>query len=202
MKRMNGFLTVLCVVLAFVAWYLLGNIYPVIYQSTPEDICDQEIVVSGSVVETNTGTIVSDTGNYIVERETTEVEDINADINSSSTEPEKFQDTPVAIKKIFQKSNETYFSVDVLSPNPDWVPGQTPFFLNKSTKLRAVAINDSTKYYFCGNDNLPDVLVSQQSMIDYINMMLDEADEYDRGVGVYVDIEGSIVKSIYQQCLP
>ena len=116
---------------------------------------------------------------------------------------EKWINTPAEIKSISVKNKITYLSIDILSHNPKFLPGVTEFFINQSTKLREVSINDDTKSYLCGagpdgNDNTADVLVDTNNLLAAIQKKLSNK-EYST---YYFDINSNIVQSIYEQCLP
>jgi len=71
----------------------------------------------------------------------------------------------------------TYLTVDMLTTNPNFLPGKTDFFINQSPKLRDVRITTKTKAYDCGagpdkNATTPDVSVSVQTVLDSMNQRL------------------------------
>lgn len=137
----------------------------------------------------------------------------NLDTNVSATTPNKNEEldnvsetlvnTPAEIKSIFVKNKITYLSIDILSRNPEFLPGVTEFFVNESTRLTEVHINNNTKAYLCGagpdgNDTTADVLADTNDFLATIQKKLSNK-EYST---YYFDINSNIVQSIYGQCLP
>jgi hypothetical protein len=110
-----------------------------------------------------------------------------------SAESEKWENTPAEIKKLYIKDSFSYLSLDVLSPNPNFLPGENDFFINQNDKLREVKIDDNTRFYKCGPG--PD---NQDTTADVES----DVKELRASVIYYFDITDSLVKNIYEQCLP
>lgn len=122
---------------------------------------------------------------------------------SNEDSSEKWVNTPAEIKSISVKNKTTFLSIDILSRNPKFVPGVTEFFINQSTKLREVSVNDNTKSYLCGagpdgNDTTADVSVDTKNILAAIQKKLLNK-EYST---YYFDINNNDVQAIYEQCLP
>lgn len=117
--------------------------------------------------------------------------------NNLSIEVRKY--TPAEIKKIYKKDDNTYFSIDILTHNPDFIPGANNFFLNKSEKLRDVYINFNTKFYIC-KDLEANVLINTETILGSINN--EWLNKNTPNPLYYFDIEWDMVKNIYEQCLP
>lgn len=98
---------------------------------------------------------------------------------------------PAEIKSIYKKNSITYFSIDILSPNPEFAPGLTPFFLNQSTKLKEVYLENTTKVYGC-----KDTVADEQYPLENFIKEVEENNTY------YFDIDNNAINSVYGQCLP
>jgi len=120
-------------------------------------------------------------------------------INEESSE-DVFKEQPGIIKSITVSGNDQWlFVVDLLSHNPDFLPGSSPFFINQNPKIRNLTVIKDTKSFICGagpdkNDTTPDI--AQNTSVFLSNI---EKREYKT---VYFDIQGSNVTAMYQQCLP
>lgn len=123
--------------------------------------------------------------------------------NEEANVSEKWVNTPAEIKSMSTENKITFLSIDILSHNPGFLPGVTEFFINQSTKLREVSVDDNTKSYLCGagpddNENTADVSTDTQSLLAVIKDKL-----LNKGYTTYYfDINGGVVQSIYEQCLP
>ena len=122
-----------------------------------------------------------------------------------STSTEQWNYAPAEVKAVFEQDGITHLSIDILTHNPDFLPGVTDFFINKNLKLRDVTLNSDSKAYRCGagtdgEDTTPDVPTSLQQLINDIQKTLATND--GRGLMYYFDIDGALLKIIYEQCLP
>lgn len=151
------------------------------------------------------------------------------DINNEESTSEFFTKQPGAIKSILANKDKDGFengswtlSVDLLSDNPRWVPGDDStggFFINQNEKLRNLLVLTNTKTYECGegpdgNPTTPDVLEINTS--NYINYIKDRMDKRQSEMiankpvrkeitdlyTAYLDINGANITAIYEQCLP
>lgn len=167
-----------------------NNIDHVQEQSSTANSQNQGLINKNSESEINSQTKNTGTNKEITATET-------------STSSGKWVNTPADIKSISLKDNITYLSIDILSLNPDFLPGKTQFFINQSTKLREVSINSNTKSYLCGagadnNYTTADISTSTTGLLDGIqNKLLNK--EYTT---YYFDITDANVQAIYEQCLP
>ncbi len=118
--------------------------------------------------------------------------------NTEESATEVFTKQPGAIKSIQQKGATWQVAVDLLSPNPRWVPGDDStgrFFINQNLKVRDLVISQETKTYSC--DGLENTQTFMSRVQPQINTSIG-----DFGYTAYFDIEGSRITSFYQQCLP
>ena len=115
-----------------------------------------------------------------------------------------WKNTPAEIKDLYTKNSITYFSIDILTPNPNFLPGENDFFINQSKKLREVRIDNDTKFYKCGPgpDNIDTTADVSSSINDLLTYIQQKITKKDRPVIYYFDITESVVKNIYEQCLP
>jgi len=98
---------------------------------------------------------------------------------------------PAEIKKKYNKNGQIYLSIDILSWNPDFVPGLARFFINQSTKLKEVYLENTTKAYGC-----KETIADMPYPLDEFTNNANEGDTY------YFDIQNDAITSIYGQCLP
>jgi hypothetical protein len=129
---------------------------------------------------------------------------------------EVFKNQPGAIKSVTASgSNNWVLAVDLLSPNPKWIPGVDStggFFINQNSKIRNLNVTSTTKAYDCGmqygNDtSVPPSLQNISSFISNIKNIVSKAKTDPRSVGefghtAYFDISGTNITAIYTQCLP
>ena len=135
---------------------------------------------------------------------------------SEESSTESFKNQSGAIKSV--KSNGTnkwILAVDLLSNNPDWIPGENHPYLNQSTKIRNLNVTNLTKTYHCN------VVVGSaellQNTVDYITDIQNyisrakEDIKYRIGGPVEImtdwvtysfDITGTNITAIYEKCLP
>lgn len=116
---------------------------------------------------------------------------------------EKWINTPAEINSVLTKDGETYFMINILSPNPDFKPGISDFFINKSNQLREVLISDDTKTYICGagldgNETTADNETDTKEVVTFIKNLI----SLNQKAIYYFDIDNNTVQNIYQQCLP
>lgn len=154
--------------------------------------------VSQSPAGTSRSTVVSSLD------ETTKLEESTTSANDEVAVIEKNWTNKLAeIKKISIKNGFTYLSLDLLTINPNFLPGFTGFSINQSAKLREVKVDDNAKFFKCGagwddNDTTADVSSSTKELIAYIQKRLAKNDESI----YYFDITDGVVKKIYESCLP
>jgi hypothetical protein len=127
-------------------------------------------------------------------------ENINAEVERPT---EKWFNTPAEIKNVFVRDGVTYLTIDILSRNPDFIPGVSDFFINKNDQLREVIISRETKTYICGagldgNETTADNQTDTKGVITFIENLI----SLNQKAIYYFDIENNIVQNIYQQCLP
>lgn len=121
-----------------------------------------------------------------------------------SVDDAKWENAPAEIKSLSTKNSLTYLSLDMLSYNPNFEAGGEDFFINRNKKLREVKIDSNTKFYECGAgpDNIDvtaDVNSSVKNLLVYIQQKITTRDS---SIFYYFDITNSVVKNIYEQCLP
>ena len=143
-----------------------------------------------------------DQGQAVIE-DKKETKKVDSTLSSEESSTESFNHQPGDIKSVKVGGvNNWIFAVDILSRNPNWLPGvdsSGPFFLNQNTKIRNLNITSNTKTYNCGegpdnNSTSADVFVSTSDFIKKI-----QSDEYKTR---YFDISGTNITAIYEQCLP
>jgi hypothetical protein len=124
-------------------------------------------------------------------------------VATEEDESEIFQNQPGEVKSITNTGvNEWVLEVDLLTHNPNFLPGINDFFMNQNSKIRNLNVNSSTQTYFCGagpdnNDTTADIIQNTSNFIQYVQNMLNEGVKY-----YYFDISGTEITAIYQQCLP
>ncbi|MEK7585917.1 MAG: hypothetical protein AAB477_01630 [Patescibacteria group bacterium] len=121
---------------------------------------------------------------------------------SEDSTKEIFSNQPGSVKSITGWT----VAIDILTPNPNWIPGvdsSGPFFLNQSQKIRNLKVDNSTMIYPCepASQNISTYLQSIQKRIDDYNK-LNAQQKASTYVAYYFDINGSIITSIREQCLP
>ncbi|MFZ2310572.1 MAG: hypothetical protein WAW11_03445 [Patescibacteria group bacterium] len=125
-------------------------------------------------------------------------------INTGVERPvEKWINTPAEINKVFTRDGATYCMINILSLNPDFQPGVSDFFINKSNQIREVLISGDTKTYICGagldgNETTADNQTETNGVITFIKNLI----SLNQKAIYYFDIENNKVQNIYQQCLP
>lgn len=119
---------------------------------------------------------------------------------STISAEETQKNIPGEIKHIYKKNGITYLSIDILSPNPDFLPGLTPFFVNQSTKVSEVQIKNTAIISGClsSSDNTTSTN-EQYSVQDFINTIKQNPDE---NYTYYFYILDNKITSVYNQCLP
>jgi hypothetical protein len=134
---------------------------------------------------------------------------------SETSTQEVFKNQPGAIRSLAVSGNNQWmFSVDLLSYNPHWLPGVDStgrFFINQDPKIRNLTVTKNTKAYDCGgpdgNGVKPGLLVDTSSFISQIQADINTGNytvkkgQYGGPVR-YLDITGSNITAMYQQCLP
>lgn len=126
---------------------------------------------------------------------------INSTVNTEESSTESFNHQPGEIKVIKDIGRGQYeITVDLLTPNPKWIPGGSEkFFSNQSLKIRSLYMDLSTKTYNCGegtDGNLTTADVPENNSI-FINK-INNSNYKNR----YFDISGTKIVAIYEQCLP
>lgn len=143
---------------------------------------------------------------YIAENDNEEPETVMEE--SASAEEEKsvevWDNTPAYVKELTMKDGFANLTIDILTKNPNWPRSSDgsltyELYINQSPKLREVRFDNSTKSYGCEyGEEVKSVEITTPEQIDDIYNKLSK---YDSVVYIF-DIEGDIVKGIYQQCLP
>jgi len=129
--------------------------------------------------------------------------------DENSTE-EKFEKVPAAIKSIkYLGNNQWSLEVDILSHNPDWVPGgYGGLYENQSIKIRNLIINKNTKNFTCEFGMFKGEFRSSTDLMNQFNETLDtyRVESQNNPTGykadlVYdVDIEGGLITATYESC--
>lgn len=114
-------------------------------------------------------------------------------------ENEEREYAPGAITNVSEKDWTTYFTLDMLTANPDFQPGVTDFFLNESPTIRDLAIAKNAKAFTCGTENIPDVSVAIETIIMNVQNTLSSGQSQTT---YYFDIDDNKINTIYEQCLP
>lgn len=104
---------------------------------------------------------------------------------------ETYKDQPAAVKAV--SADGKIVTLDFFARNPNFLPGQTAFFLNDNPMLRDFFLSPSAKAFTCLN-TVPSVPVSISKMISDLRFGPNEA--------AYFDISSGNITAIYQQCLP
>ncbi len=134
---------------------------------------------------------------------------------SETSSQEVFKNQPGAIRSLAVSGNNQWiFSVDLLSYNPHWLPGVDStggFFINQDPKIRNLTVTKNTEAYNCGGPDgdggKPGLLVDTSSFISQIQADINSGNytvkkgQYGGPVR-YLDINGSNITAMYQQCLP
>ena len=141
-------------------------------------------------------------------------------LNTEESSSEIFQNQPGAIKSItVNGDNKWILVVDLLSHNPNFRPGDTPFFINQNTKVRSLNVTSTTKAYNCetlyANENYENSKLQNisiyikniqnriaQAKLDIKNRIGGPIEDITDWATAYFDINGTNVTAIYQQCLP
>lgn len=130
--------------------------------------------------------------------------------SSEDSTTEIFRNQPGAIKTIInQKDNEWLLTIDLLTRNPNWRPGEEiDFFVNQNAKVRNLLVTEETKTYECNNAKADTLRNTSNFMSDIQNNMMKREREAEKfgtrtlDYTSYFDISGSKITAIYQQCLP
>lgn len=134
---------------------------------------------------------------------------------NSETSTEIFNNQPGAIKSTTDQGNNQWtLAIDLLSSNPEWLPGVNEKYLNQNTKIRNLIVTKDTKTYNCGIDSKPSVL---QNVANYITSIqkyiaqakLDSKNRVGGSVELMTDwrtlnfnVNGNNITAIYDICLP
>lgn len=135
---------------------------------------------------------------------------------SEESDNEIFVSQPGTIKSIVVNKDEDGFekgswtlSVDLLSSNPNWLPGIDStggFFLNKNPKIRNLNISSATKIVNCGAQMENYGSGFSGDLLSFINYAQNRIDDLKNtaefGYTAYFDIEGTNITAVYEQCLP
>jgi protein involved in ribonucleotide reduction len=117
---------------------------------------------------------------------------------------QKLTNVPAEVKSVFSNNNKTYLSLDILSRNENFNPETNDgLFINQSRRLREFLVDEKTASYVCGvgqdgNASTADIIANTQ---DIINTLQSGILNKTRAIYEF-DLEGGIVKNIYQVCLP
>jgi len=133
---------------------------------------------------------------------------------SIAGDEEVFENSPGAIKSItLEGASEWVLEVDILTPNPEWLPGVNEHFINQNTKIRTLSVTDKTKTYIC-NENNPNKLQTTTDFMQNIESNVGQAQsDIQHRIGgpielmtdwvtYYFDITGTDIIAIYYPCLP
>ncbi|OIO29277.1 hypothetical protein COX93_01600 [Candidatus Nomurabacteria bacterium CG_4_10_14_0_2_um_filter_30_12] len=131
-----------------------------------------------------------------------EVDNLKPVENSDEVDTEEppiefFHNQPGDIKSITKENNQWILAVDLLSRNPDWLPGVDStgeFFINQNPKIRNLSVTENTKTYNCQQDVEASFLMNTAIFISNLQKASYKT--------VYFDINGTNVTAMYQQCLP
>lgn len=147
----------------------------------------------------------SDTPNYL------DLASLKIILDTEESSMETFNNQPGAIKSIIAKENNQWvLAVDLLSRNPNWIPGVDStggFFINQNTKIRNLYVTIDTKTYNCGegpdgNATSADVLINTSSFLSSIKADINNNTNEFVGPTRYFDINENNIISIYEMCLP
>ena len=132
---------------------------------------------------------------------------IDISLSSENSLVEIFNNQPGAIKSVVVKGNNQWIlTVDLLTKNPNFLPGETDFFTNQNLKIRNLTVTKDTKAYNCQNPK--DYLLGNiSSLMSNIQDVINKAKTDSGLIGtfgytIYFDINGTSITAIYQQCLP
>lgn len=121
-------------------------------------------------------------------------------VTNEESQKEVFKEQPGEIKSItVLGDNQWLLVIDLLSRNPDFLPGISPFFINQNLKIRNLIVTKDTKAFICGAGLDKNVTTSDIAQNLSIFMSDIKKQEYKT---VYFDIQGSNITAMYQQCLP
>ncbi len=131
---------------------------------------------------------------------------------------ENFHNQPGAVKSVKVQGNQWLLEVDLLSQNPEWLPGVNEPYLNQNTKLRNLIVTKDTRAYVCGlgldnNDTTPDVLQDTTNFMFNTQKAIDRTKleiQYRGGQAELMtdwetldfDISGPNITAIRNICLP
>ncbi len=125
-----------------------------------------------------------------------------------------FTGQPVAIQSIVKQADGTWqFAIDLLSRNPNWLPGgEGNFFLNLSPVVRHLAVTTATKTYACGGN--PDDNNTSAGLLEptvgYVAKLQSRLEQIQtetqvsvpQMVTAYMSADGTKITAMYEQCLP
>lgn len=152
---------------------------------------------------------------FVKKSELTAQQPTPTETTSETSLQEVFKNQPGAIRSLaVSGSNQWMLSVDLLSYNPNWLPGVDStggFFINQNPKVRNLTATKNTKTYNCGGPDgdggKPGLLVNTPSFISRIQADINTGNytikkgQYGGPVR-YLDINGSSITAMYMQCLP
>lgn len=109
--------------------------------------------------------------------------------------------------------NQWVLAVDLLTHNPNFIPGVSGFFINQNPKIRNLNVTNTTNTYLCGagpdgNETTADVPQNTSSFMQGVQSRINEFNQLNiqqqlaTYVAYYFDIERTDITAIYQQCLP
>ena len=125
-----------------------------------------------------------------------------------------FTGQPASIQSIVKQSDGTWqFAIDLLSRNPNWLPGgEGNFFLNLSPVVRHLAVTTTTKTYACGgnpddNNTSAGLLEPTAGYVAKLQSRLAQIQTETQAsvpqmVTAYMSADGTKITAIYEQCLP
>jgi hypothetical protein len=120
------------------------------------------------------------------------------EVNTEEPVVEFFHNQPGDIKSIIVKGeNQWILAVDLLSRNPNWLPGVDStgeFFINQNPRIRNLNVTENTKTYNCQQDVEASFLLNTAIFISNLQKASYKT--------VYFDIDGENITAMYQQCLP
>lgn len=131
-------------------------------------------------------------------------------VSSEDSPREVFSNQPGAVKSVTRADSNWTLVVNLLSPNPRWIPGGSSdvggFFIDQNPKTRNLVVTSDTKTYSCDGSN-PTRLTETSSFLSGIQDTIsrsktDEGIVGEFGYTAYFDINGTTITALYQQCLP
>ncbi len=135
----------------------------------------------------------------------------SATTSSGSSSGEVFRNQPGAIVAPIGRADQGYvLSVNLLSGNPQWIPGGSDnhggFFIDQNPKVRNLVATPATKAYRCDGAN-PTRSVDISEFIPVIQNIIiksqtDAGLVGEFGYTAYFDIKGTTITALYEQCLP